>query len=187
MNKGATVGCLQIWTSVALVAAWMTKLEFFQIWMSVASYCSCSSMAGPRTPWDGCSTTSSFDPLQSSPLVASSSSSTSSPRYPLPLALKGPIPPFFSPSSMGRPWNQVIVLCVFDELWFGFGGLYTFLSLTGFGWRWYFEIELALSFFVFKSNVKAWLMLVLFSVFALFVSLFMVLCSFFLVTLLFLF
>uniref|UniRef100_A0A2N9GFW7 Uncharacterized protein n=1 Tax=Fagus sylvatica TaxID=28930 RepID=A0A2N9GFW7_FAGSY len=45
-----------------------------------------------------------------------SSSSTSSPRYPLPLALKGPIPPFFSPSSMGRPWNQVIVLCVFDEL-----------------------------------------------------------------------
>uniref|UniRef100_A0A2N9FXF8 Uncharacterized protein n=1 Tax=Fagus sylvatica TaxID=28930 RepID=A0A2N9FXF8_FAGSY len=49
-------------------------------------------------------------------LVAFSSSSMSSPRRPLPLALKGPIPPFFSPSSMGRPWNQVIVLCVFDEL-----------------------------------------------------------------------
>ena len=41
--------------------------------------------------------------------------------------------------------------------------------------------------FFFKSNVKAWLMLVLFSVFALFVSLFMVLCSIFLGTLFFLF
>ncbi|GMY17175.1 universal stress protein PHOS34 [Fagus crenata] len=30
--------------------------------------------------------------------------------------IEGPIPPFFSLSSMGRPWNQVIVLCVFDEL-----------------------------------------------------------------------